>query len=99
MSFLEKKPVVKEYRQRGSARLLVLVIFICAILLGSLDYPVFWDRAIDYLNSQFSLGLPHFYKLPFRLGLDLQGGTHLVYQADLSTIEEKEHSASMDGIR
>jgi len=78
---------------------LVLVIFICAILLGSLDYPVFWDRAIDYLNSQFSLGLPHFYKLPFRLGLDLQGGTHLVYQADLTTIEEKEHSASMDGIR
>lgn len=78
---------------------MVLVIFICAILLGSLDYPVFWDRAIDYLNSQFSLGLPHFYKLPFRLGLDLQGGTHLVYQADLSTIEEKEHSASMDGIR
>ncbi len=78
---------------------MVLVIFICAILLGSLDYPVFWDRAIDYLNSQFSLGLPHFYKLPFRLGLDLQGGTHLVYQADLTTIEEKEHSASMDGIR
>lgn len=78
---------------------MVLVIFICAILLGSLDYPVFWDKAADYLNSQFSLGLPHFYKLSFRLGLDLQGGTHLVYQADLSTIEEKERSASMDGIR
>jgi len=89
-----------EYKKKSkNIRLLVLVIFICAILLGSLDYPAFWDKAVDYLNSQFSLGLPHFYKLPFRLGLDLQGGTHLVYQADLSGIEEKERSASMDGIR
>jgi protein-export SecD/SecF family membrane protein len=89
-----------EYKKKSkNIRLLVLVIFICAILLGSLDYPVFWDKAVDYLNAQFSLGLPHFYKLPFRLGLDLQGGTHLVYQADLSGIEEKERSASMDGIR
>lgn len=88
-----------ERKQSSKIKFLMLVIFICAILLGSLDYPVIWDKAIDYLNNQFSLGLPHFYKLPFRLGLDLQGGTHLVYQADLGNIEEKERSASMDGIR
>ncbi len=76
-----------------------IIIFILAILAGSLNYPLPWNKAIDYLNSQFSLSLPHFYKLPFRLGLDLQGGTHLVYQADLSTIEEKERATSMDGIR
>ncbi len=86
-------------RQRSNLKFVVLLIFVCAILLGSLDYPVLWNKAADYLNSKTGIGMPNFIKLPFRLGLDLQGGTHLVYQADLSGIEENERSASMDGIR
>jgi protein-export membrane protein SecD len=86
-------------RKTSKIRLIVLGIFILAILAGSLDYPVLWDKGIDWLNSKLSLGLPHFYKLPFKLGLDLQGGTHLVYQADLSNIDETERDASLDGIR
>jgi preprotein translocase subunit SecD len=86
-------------RQRNKIRLIVLGIFILAILAGSLDYPNLWDKGVDWLNSNISLGFPHFYKLPFKLGLDLQGGTHLIYEADLSTIEAKERDASMDGIR
>lgn len=101
--FKTKKPEIERERyvdrQRNKIRLLVLGIFILAILLGSLDYPVFWDRAVNWSNSNIGLSLPHFYKLPFRLGLDLQGGTHLIYQADLSNIEEKERDASLDGIR
>ncbi len=38
-------------------------------------------------------------KRPFRLGLDLQGGTHLVYQADLSQVEKKEWASTMEGLR
>jgi protein-export membrane protein SecD len=80
-------------------RLIVAGIFILAILAGSLNYPVLWDKAVDFLNSNIGLSLPHFYKLPFRLGLDLQGGTHLVYEANLSEIDQGEKQASMDGIR
>lgn len=36
--------------------------------------------------------------MPFRLGLDLLGGTHLVYQADLSKVEEDKDQA-MQGVR
>lgn len=36
-------------------------------------------------------------RYPFKLGLDLQGGTHLVYQADLSGIDDK--SDAMTGVR
>ncbi len=86
-------------KQKSKVRLVVLGIFILAILAGSLDYPVLWDKAVDYLNSNIGISLPHFYKLPFRLGLDLQGGTHLVYKTDLSDIDTKERQASMDGIR
>jgi preprotein translocase subunit SecD len=37
--------------------------------------------------------------LPFRLGLDLQGGTHLVYRADTSSIPSGEVSEAMAGLR
>lgn len=36
---------------------------------------------------------------PFKLGLDLSGGSYLVYKADVSTIEEAEISDSMDALR
>lgn len=84
-------------KQTNKIRLIVIGIFILALVLGCLDYPIVWNKAVNFLNSEIGLSLPNFYNLPFRLGLDLQGGTHLVYEADLSEIEEKEES--MDGIR
>ena len=93
-----------EAKQKSNVRWIVLGIFVLAILAGSLDYPVLWDKAVDFLNAkseqaQLGIKIPHFLKLPFRLGLDLQGGTHLIYEADLSDIDEKERQDSMDGIR
>ncbi len=35
----------------------------------------------------------------YRLGLDLQGGAHLVYEADVSAIDSFEISESMEGLR
>lgn len=99
MSDLERR----EFREGGpkptKIRVLVLVVFVLAILAGSLNYPNLWDKAADFINSKIDVGIPHFHKLPFRLGLDLQGGTHLIYQADLSGIEEKDRDGSMDGVR
>jgi preprotein translocase subunit SecD len=37
--------------------------------------------------------------IPFKLGLDLNGGTHLTYQADVSRIESAEVSDSMQTLR
>ncbi|TSC80068.1 MAG: preprotein translocase subunit SecD [Parcubacteria group bacterium Gr01-1014_29] len=37
--------------------------------------------------------------IPYRLGLDLQGGTHLVYQADVSNVPAGEVNESMAGLR
>ncbi len=36
---------------------------------------------------------------PFRLGLDLQGGTHLLYEADMSQIKPEDRQSTMDGLR
>jgi protein-export membrane protein SecD len=45
------------------------------------------------------IAMPDFLKIPFRLGLDLQGGTHLIYRADVSQIPEDERDAATEGVR
>lgn len=86
---------------------LVAAIFLLALLAGFLDYPKVWNKSVDWLNARKNsttvLGglpnIPQFFNLPFRLGLDLQGGTHLVYEADLSNIDKSQYSEAMQGVR
>jgi len=67
-------------------------IFI-SLLLFVFVWPTAVNRAFQYFNIKTSVP-----EKPFRLGLDLLGGTHLVYQADLSLIDEDKAQA-MQGIR
>lgn len=43
--------------------------------------------------------IPHFWKIPFSLGLDLQGGIHVIYRADLGHIESSAQKEAMNGLR
>ncbi|OGZ43967.1 MAG: protein-export membrane protein SecD [Candidatus Ryanbacteria bacterium RIFCSPHIGHO2_02_FULL_45_17b] len=43
--------------------------------------------------------IPFLPQVPYRLGLDLQGGTHLLYQADVSSIPSVDVAESMEGLR
>jgi len=93
---------VSERRERKTKKVpwTILFIFVVALLATFLNYPIIWDKGVDWINQQAGLTLlPNFYKLPFKLGLDLQGGTHLVYQADLSNIELDDYMDSMQGVR
>jgi len=66
----------------------IRIIAIILILLGTLiGYFVY--------NSEINSDS----KFPFKLGLDLAGGTHLVYSADVSKLESSEVSGSMDALR
>jgi len=66
--------------------LIIAFIFVLAFFAGNLIYPQF-------------LKLPLLPDIPFKLGLDLQGGSHLVYEADLSNVEKAEYSSAMEGLR
>jgi protein-export SecD/SecF family membrane protein len=103
MAFIDRKQTVEKEnyasKQKSKIRLIVLGIFILFVLAGSLDYPIIWDKAANWISSHAGINIPEFYKKPFRLGLDLQGGTHLVYEANLVGIEENERDSSMEGIR
>ena len=52
--------------------------------------------ALQWLGK---IKLGHYPERPFRLGLDLQGGAHLVYEADVSKIDSSERDSAIDGVR
>ncbi|MBZ9577569.1 protein translocase subunit SecD [Patescibacteria group bacterium] len=79
--------------------LILLFILILAFLAGNLSYPKYLNQGINFLNGKLKLNIPHFWEIPFKLGLDLQGGTHLLYEADLSNIEKEDYSSAMQGLR
>ena len=75
-----------------------IAVVILAILAGIFSYPNYVNKGIDSLNKKMAWTLPHFPDRPFVLGLDLQGGVTLTYQADLSTVTG-DKAAAMDGLR
>ncbi|MBL7045247.1 MAG: protein translocase subunit SecD [Parcubacteria group bacterium] len=65
-------------------RIIALVILVAAVGIGYFNY-----------NSETSSES----RFPFKLGLDLAGGTHLVYKADTSELQAVDVSTSMDTLR
>lgn len=93
------------YRKTGSHRnkyrATIFSILLLALFAASYVAPTYYNGFIDSLNPKIGTSIPHFWNIPFRLGLDLQGGTHLVYEADISMIEggEDEKSGALEGVR
>lgn len=74
---------------RGKIWLTFGGIIILVILSGLIDWPKGPDIKIG-----------KFYKeLKLHLGLDLQGGTHLVYECDLSKIKPENYKEAVAGVR
>lgn len=72
----------------------LLILIIASLALFVFVYPQEANRISKFLN--FSISVP---ETSFRLGLDLLGGTHLVYEADLSQIGNLQAADAMQGVR
>ncbi len=79
--------------------LILFFIVILAFLAANLSYPKYFNQGADFLNKKAGLNIPHFLEIPFKLGLDLQGGIDLTYEADLSDIEKEDYGSAMQGLR
>ena len=55
--------------------------------------------AIGYFDALHLFNPESIFSLPFKLGLDLRGGVHLIYKADVSAINPFEISNAMEGLR
>jgi len=81
---------------------LLAVIALASIFLFCFVYPQGINRGIDFLNNKTKISIPHwpgFLDMPFSLGLDLLGGAHLLYEADLTQVPGSDRSDAMQGVR
>lgn len=71
--------------------LIIIGIYLASVLMMVFIYP--------YGLTARGVRLPDFFYKDFSLGLDISGGTLLVYEADLTNIEPADYSAAMNGLR
>ena len=90
---------VRGINPRIKLKISIAIIAVVAILGLLLDYPQPFNGAVDFINNKIGLKVPHFFSLPFHLGLDLQGGTQLIYQADVSKVPAKDQADAVEGVR
>ena len=79
--------------------ILLIVIFAFISFLGSAGN--YYNQFVGYLASKTNnvVVLPQTKDIPFVLGLDLQGGTQLTYEADVKNIPEADRASSLEGVR
>lgn len=75
----------------------VISILIVLVLGSGVAFFVF--KSEPKLNPNFENEVSFLKNFPFHLGLDLSGGSHLVYKADVSGVATGEVSTSMDALR
>src|SRR3989344_6170447 len=75
-----------------------MILALIILVFGS-GVAFFVFKTEPKLNNNFETQSAFFKKFPFRLGLDLSGGSHLIYKADVSAVPDNEVSGSMDALR
>ncbi len=98
----------------NKSRILLFTLFLVAVLLFFIDLPVPVNLGkykipvinkelnlnFDSSNLNLNLGPVKVQKnLEYKLGLDLQGGTRLIYQVDMKDIPEDQRNDAFEGAR
>ena len=98
MSFKQK---ISQISARGRSwwvfSLIIILVAVAFLAVSGDAYNNFSDRLAEKTNDV--VVLPKTEVLPFSLGLDLQGGAHLVYQADMSSIDESDRDDALESAR
>lgn len=75
-----------------------IILAVLVLVLG-LGVAFFVYKSEPRLNANFTNEKSFLKNHPFRLGLDLSGGSHLIYKADVSQVPEGSVAESMDALR
>ncbi len=77
-----------------------IIILVFAVFAAGFIAPEFCNNKIEQLNEKLPFNINRrIIEKDFELGLDLQGGAHLLYQADLSEVEEDQIPSRMEALR
>lgn len=84
---------------RSKIRWGVVGIFALLVIVSCYDIPTHANRFIDKVNNTAHLGFPRLPEKGLNLGLDLQGGAHLVYQANVENVKVTDRATAVEGVR
>ncbi|PIP34692.1 protein translocase subunit SecD [Candidatus Falkowbacteria bacterium CG23_combo_of_CG06-09_8_20_14_all_41_10] len=76
----------------------IIIIALAALLISGGNFYNKMSDSIAGATKNF-VTLPKVKEVPFRLGLDLQGGSQLIYEADVKSLPESEKNAALEGVR
>lgn len=94
--------VKKQKVSASTVRYIVAGFFIVGMLLVVFDAPGWADQVVDKIGLRKIMRgriVESKIHVPYRLGLDIQGGTHLVYRADVKNIPSADQAGSLDAVR
>lgn len=83
---------------RSSVKKWVGFTVFLAVLVAAIAYPPPANAVIDWVNNAIGTHFGHIEK-GFVLGLDLQGGTRLEYEADVSKVANGDRPGALNGVR
>ena len=75
------------------------MLLVATIAIGVYDFPFVWNNGASFVAAKTGWLPPTIPEVPFKLGLDLQGGTHLTYEADMTQILEEDRVEALEGVR
>ena len=76
------------------------IAIVLAILAGVIfNFPGYYRSFANGLEGRTGIALPRPTVPDFRLGLDLQGGAHLVYEVETSSVSASERDDAVAGVR
>lgn len=91
---------------KGKLRWKIVAIVVLALAAGIYDYPSGYNTVAKTVNGWTGSNnatkwakLPNAPEAPWKLGLDLLGGAHLLYEADMSGIASGEQADALAGVR
>ena len=94
------------FSARKGLRWRILCIVLLALVTSLYVYPNVWNFSIDALDGATAkvswlswVKIPQLPVIKFHLGLDLQGGAHLVYKADTKDIPLGQEDQALEGVR
>lgn len=84
----------------GNVKIVVPIVIVVALAAGFYAFPIAWNSMASFINMNVSfVSIPQWNSGDFSFGLDLQGGTHLVYEADISDISASDKGDALNSVR
>lgn len=85
---------------RGRTRWQAAVLVLLGLAALVIVIPQTWNQTSDALRAIAGRRVvPRMRPVPFRLGLDLLGGTHLLYEADVASVPSGDRDEALEGVR